>query len=348
MNDLESLNSALDELTRNDAEFKNEILQNPVLFKRLLQAVAVDELKEEIKKSKIINSYDYEELKLHFLNMFSSKETRKAYNAALKKLEEFIFPQAARSGKNESEIKKALSYKIFSLSPLEADLFIESLNKKYSSLTVIRDTGAVSSFYAFFERLTQNKILNPLRGTRSRPKKKALCRGRFFASEIVTPEKLLAVESDIKTIIENVSCRNMKLKACILIMAYRGLRAGSFENLKTDYVNFMTITKGKKIEGVFPSDLTEKLKALSKGKKIDFSTLRAERLESLFKYYTSRLYSAGLIKYKYSCHDMRHFYALKNYLETKDIYRVSKLLFHTSVNVTENYLKGLNVNIDFQ
>lgn len=345
MNELEAINNALDRITENDAQFKIDILNDPELLKKLLQAVAVDEIKEDVKKVKLIYSYDYQELKLHFLELFSSRETKKAYNAALKKLEAFIYPpfMSASDEKNGKDINRILSYKMLSLSPYQSDLYIENLKKNYSSLTVIRDAGALSSFYSYFERITQNKIINPIRGTRARPKKKAECKGRFFASGIVTLENLKDVENDFITVLENVSKKNIKLKACILIMIYRGLRAGSFENLKTDFYSFITFSKGKKIEGIFSADLTQKLIELTDGKKIDFSSVKAERLESLFKYYTSRLYNAGKINYKYSCHDMRHYYALINYYETKDIYRVSKLLFHTSVNVTENYLKGLNV-----
>lgn len=345
MNDIERLNEALTLLSGNDEEFKNELLENPLLFKKLLQAVAVDELKEDIRKQKLINSYDYSILKAHFLEMFSSEMTRKAYEDALKKLEAFLYPATLKasdkkSGKNVSMI---LSYKMLSVSPFQADLFLEEMKKKYSASSVIRDAGALSSFYSYFERLTQKKILNAFRGTRSRPKKKAVCEGRFFSSSVVTTERLFQVEEDIEKILQAVKESNRTFKACILIMAYRGLRAGSFENMKADYESFVTYSKGKKLEGSFPAFLTEKLIELCQGKKLDFSSVKTENIENLFKYYSRKLFQEGRISFSYSCHDLRHFFALNEYLKSRDIYNVSRLLFHSSISVTESYLKGLNV-----
>jgi integrase len=47
----------------------------------------------------------------------------------------------------------------------------------------------------------------------------------------------------------------------------------------------------------------------------------------------------------YLCHDLRHYYAKKEYEKTKDIYRVSRLLNHSSLTITEGYLRSLEVRI---
>ncbi|MDR0441928.1 MAG: tyrosine-type recombinase/integrase [Treponema sp.] len=55
----------------------------------------------------------------------------------------------------------------------------------------------------------------------------------------------------------------------------------------------------------------------------------------------ARLYKAGKINAAYSCHDLRHYYAITEYKVDRDIHRVSRLLGHASIQVTEHYLKGL-------
>ncbi len=67
------------------------------------------------------------------------------------------------------------------------------------------------------------------------------------------------------------------------------------------------------------------------------------KLKNLFKYHTNNLYKNGCIHYAYSCHDLRHFFAITEYKKDCDIYRVSKLLGHSSIAITEKYLKGMNV-----
>ena len=53
------------------------------------------------------------------------------------------------------------------------------------------------------------------------------------------------------------------------------------------------------------------------------------------------LHKAGKVQAAYSAHDLRHFYAVTEYKADKDIHRVSKLLGHASIQVTENYLRSL-------
>jgi integrase len=48
----------------------------------------------------------------------------------------------------------------------------------------------------------------------------------------------------------------------------------------------------------------------------------------------------------YLCHDLRHYYAKEEYEKTKDIYRLLRLLNHSSVTITiEGYLRSLKVRI---
>jgi site-specific recombinase XerD len=63
----------------------------------------------------------------------------------------------------------------------------------------------------------------------------------------------------------------------------------------------------------------------------------AQRIE----YHIGKLYQAGKIKVAYSCHDFRHFYAIIEYRKDKDVKRVQGLLFHSGIQATDRYLRGL-------
>ncbi len=52
------------------------------------------------------------------------------------------------------------------------------------------------------------------------------------------------------------------------------------------------------------------------------------------------------LKEKISSHSARHLFAITYYNETKDIYRLSRLLYHTKITTTQIYLKKLNVSTD--
>jgi integrase len=72
-----------------------------------------------------------------------------------------------------------------------------------------------------------------------------------------------------------------------------------------------------------------------------FGEVLPNTLEKRIARAIANLHKTGKVQAVYSCHDLRHFYAVTEYRKDKDIHRVSKLLGHASILVTENYLKGL-------
>jgi integrase len=56
-----------------------------------------------------------------------------------------------------------------------------------------------------------------------------------------------------------------------------------------------------------------------------------------------RLHGEGKIKALYSVHDLRHAFAKALYLKTRDIYKVSRALYHATVDVTARYLRSLGL-----
>lgn len=53
---------------------------------------------------------------------------------------------------------------------------------------------------------------------------------------------------------------------------------------------------------------------------------------------------AGKLRAKYSVHDLRHFFAVSLYEQTKDIYRLKEVLGHDTIGVTEAYVRSLGLD----
>jgi len=71
----------------------------------------------------------------------------------------------------------------------------------------------------------------------------------------------------------------------------------------------------------------------------------ANAIEGRINYHIEKLYKAGKIGAAYSCHDFRHYFAKNEYEKDRDIYRLSKLLNHANVAITQTYLKSLDVKL---
>lgn len=332
MNDLQTrpndtlnvLNEQLKNLIADDTEIKAAILRNPDYVKRLLQENIIDELKADIAQKKTVMRYDFQRETAEFIRNceLKSVHTAKAYRYALADFTAWT---------SSKDIEP------FEITPEQADAYIYDLQHKgKASATVRQYYGSLSAFYCSMERKTNYAVKNVFRGCRALPKRKPTKR---IENEIPS-ENLKLFRKDIMTIIKNETYP--ELKAMIYIMAFRGLRAGSFENMSFHGKKFFTTSKGKDISGELPEICLSAIQGLKKT--APFAGWKSSKVSSTFQYHISRLYAEGKISYKYSAHDLRHFYALTEYTRTKDIYTLSKLLNHSSIAVTEIYLRGMKVD----
>ncbi|MDR0977822.1 MAG: hypothetical protein LBL71_02150 [Endomicrobium sp.] len=179
-------------------------------------------------------------------------------------------------------------------------------------------------------------VENPFRGTRVRT-----------AMEKVK-ELQVPTSKEVETIINKLDIYESSAAS---IMAYRGLRAGALPALEKKGGRYYGSSKGKALEenGIKGIELPEQCKELMKEANLDekypYKGIKSNTLEHRIRGGIKKLYKAGEVSYIYSCHDFRHYYAKEEYERTKDIYRVSKLLSHTSVTITEGYLRSLKVRI---
>ena len=120
-----------------------------------------------------------------------------------------------------------------------------------------------------------------------------------------------------------------------------GLRAGALPGLSITGGKFTSQSKGKPIAGEMAPEALEAIKAAALPLRSPFAGVLPNTLEQRIKRAIEKLYKTGKVQAPYSSHDFRHYYAVSEYRNDKDIYRVSRLLDHASIQVTANYLKSM-------
>ena len=328
-NEILTVNSELKTLEKS-------ILQMPALkdlsaeqLAEIAKLVVVQNYTQEMKRDVDLLKFNYSELKNSFLQTVSnSKNTKQAYSNALSNFESYI---AGCKIDNILNITNSI-----------ADNFIYSLRNSGKSASTVRQyVGGVSSFFSFAERTTDGIVKNCFRGTKARPQAKTNNSGKFY-NICINDNTLAEVEADIEKITSHIE--NKELKAIILIMKKCGLRVGAFnKDFQIKGNKFICTTKGAEFIGTLPEDCIKAIRQAGLKHTDVFSNWTDNKVKFLFKYYTRNLYKAGVIHYAYSCHDLRHFFAITEYKKDCDILRVSRLLGHSGISITEKYLKGLNV-----
>jgi integrase len=283
-------------------------------LEQIAKIVITQNLTNELNtKSKIAN-IDYKKEKTIFL-MSSSKTgseyTQSSYLKSLIALEKYA---------------KKNDINILLMTPGQADDYIHSLNGSPNSVRLA--VAGISAFYSYLER-RYSVIKNPIRGTKARP-------GVRTVKDIEIPTDI-----DMFTILNNLPELE---KMAVYIMAYRGLRVGALNKLRVWGISYKSVSKGKMINGEFPAEVVANIKYSELNNKTPFETFSTPALKMRIYRQTLKLYQEGKIRAAYSAHDFRHYFAITEYQKDKDIYRVSKLLDHSNIAITETYLRSLNIN----
>jgi len=290
-------------------DLNNEQLEQ--IAKIVITQNLTSELNDKVKFAKI----DIKKEKSIFLMQASktgSISTHSSYFKAIKELEKYC---------------KKYGYNILQLTAKQADDFIYSLSGSPNSKNLV--IAGISSFYSFLER-RYNVVKNPVRGTKARPVKKAV--------------KEIEVPSEIELFMILNELPELE-KMAVSIMAYRGLRIGALQKLNIWGIKYNSVSKGKMIFGEFPVEVITSIKSSDLNNKNPFEKYSTNALKLRIYRQTQKLYKEGKIQAAYSAHDFRHFFAVQEYLKDKDIYKLSKLLDHTNISITEGYLRSLKVNI---
>jgi site-specific recombinase XerC len=256
-----------------------------------------------------------------FLGDTKSPHTRRAYAAALDRLEAWT----AREGVDP-----------LALTAAAADNFIRALKAEgRAPATTRRDIAAASAFYTFMERY-HAAVKNPFRGTRIRPPNEN-------QKEVVVPtaKEYNAIAAALPPI----------ERAIVTALALRGLRAGALPTLEKKGERYHGKSKGKTLkegetDGVtLPTKAIEAIAAAGLNVKKPFAWTSANAIERRVNYRIGKLYHAGKIRAAFSCHDFRHLFAVTEYRKDRDILRVSRLLNHANIAITQKYLRSIGVDI---
>jgi site-specific recombinase XerD len=290
-------------------------------LEQIARLVMTQRLAAELNNAVDLAGIEWTKERETFLNDTRSLHTRRAYIAALDRLEVW----AGRERINP-----------MAMTASQADQFIRDLKAEgRAAASIRRDIAAVSAFFSFLERY-HAVIKNPVRGTRIRPP-------RENKKDTVIP-----TTADMDVILTGLPPIE---RAIVETLAGRGLRAGALPTLERKAGKYYGKSKGKALEendlaGItLPPRALKALQAADLDLEKPFAWINAAAIERRINYQIGKLYQAGMIKAAYSCHDFRHFFAVREYEKRHDIFRLSKLLNHAGVQITQTYLKSLGIKL---
>ena len=287
--------------------------QAELLYKQANYLNILDYMKEE----QLIKQIDYETEKENFFKQCSktkSNHTKRQYKNGLNKLEEYC----NMNNKNILFIKAR-----------EADDFITEVNSsELSNLSIRALVSSCSSFFSFLER-RYPFIKNPFRGTKTRPPVKNKKR-------LEVPTK-----KEIELIIKDIS--DPLIKVAIIFIMECGVRVGALSKLEIRNNKYYSYSKGKEISWKVTDKVIKELKKNNLSFNNPFKNKSSEVIRNIFYRSSKRLYEQGKIKAAYSIHDIRHYFAVTLYKQTKDIELIRQALNHSSIAITGIYLKSLEV-----
>ncbi|MEI0508480.1 tyrosine-type recombinase/integrase [Brachyspira intermedia] len=287
--------------------------QAELLIKQANYLNILDYMKEE----QLIKQIDYETEKENFFKQCSktkSNHTKRQYKNGLNKLEEYC---------------KMNNKNILFIKAREADDFITEVNSsELSNLSVRALVSSCSSFFSFLER-RYPFMKNPFRGTKTRPPVKNKKR-------LEVPTK-----KEIELIIKDIS--DPLIKVAIIFIMECGVRVGALPKLEIRNNKYYSYSKGKEISWKVTEKVIKLLKQNNLSFNNPFKNKSSEVIRNIFYRSSKRLYNQGKIKAAYSIHDVRHYFAVTLYKQTKDIELIRQALNHSSIAITGIYLKSLEV-----
>lgn len=281
-------------------------------LRTVAKAFVVDSLKDDLKRRVELARIDYKAKRSLFLDRCARRSTKTftTYQTALDLLDGW----AERAGVQVLDMKAS-----------HADAFIASLQG--SSSTIRLRVSAASSFFSFLDRETDGRVRNPFRGTRARPKK------RTKTPEVPNEEELLAIKEEVAA----------PIQAAMIAMMEHGFRVGALRALTIWGGRYTGESKGKDIAGIMSPKVIEAVRVAGLDTRKPWAELGEDTIRNAFRYAARKLYKSGKTKAPYSVHDIRHYFAVREYAKDHDIYRLKNLLGHASIQVTESYLRSLDV-----
>lgn len=223
------------------------------------------------------------------------------------------------------------------------------LYEKYSNNTIRLSLAACSSFYkyleaeGYIERSPFTYIKYP-----KKVYKKALRPDQGKPVPVMNDEEYGAIVDALKRkanapghMIYDERLRESarRLLPIVHFMATYGLRVGDVLTVRVeDSERFSYRAKGGRVQ---QRDLRAMSRDYLDGKLDPFKGIAKVTVQGAIKRVTAELAAQGAIRHAYSAHDFRHYFAVRLYQETHDVYAVKDALGHAAISVTEVYLASL-------
>lgn len=290
-----------------------------------------DKLKDDIKAGRIdVNKYLEQWLKSR-----KSERTRLTYERAIMDLFSFIQ-------------KIGIAHPLL-IRAEHVDQFILELEKlKLSSNSIRLKVTACSSFYSMLKRYG-HITSNPFIGANLPKKqyKKAIKPDQKKTIPVMNEDEYKTIIDELermtKTRGKHVKFKLMRQSAAELLPAVRvmadyGLRVGAIPSVEIKDNQLLFTTKGNKAQGL----------PLKQGNNLHgkpFKDYKIITIQKAFARVTHKLHEQGKIRHPYSCHDLRHYFAVNHYQHYKDIVALMFLMGHASINVTMIYLQSMGLTI---
>mgnify|MGYP001251462119 CR=1 FL=1 len=289
-------------------------------LEKIAKLLYLDKAKEKLNNEANKVKFNYEEVKETWLKEFRAKNTKLIYKKSLS-----IF-------KNYLEEK---GLHILDVKAKDIDGFITVLNniEELSNSTKRLYITAVSSFFSKLQRW-EHIDFNYFKGSKLPKKERSRELKVPSSQDVETIRKTLLGYLEYKGRGSNNIKKSVEKNIIVFdLLVETGLRIGAVKTIKVGQDNTISgISKNKRFKIKISEELTKKLR------KLDLSKITENSIQIFIKTACKR----AELKL-YNAHSFRHYFAVKDYRENKDIYRVKELLNHSSISITENYLKSLNV-----
>lgn len=120
------------------------------------------------------------------------------------------------------------------------------------------------------------------------------------------------------------------------------VRVGSLSSIEIRNGKYFAHSKGRDIKGSVNEKAMRAIKAYGLEASNPFASINTEGIRTQFYQITKRLFAQNKIAASYSVHDLHHYFAVCEYKKDKDIYALKNKLCHSSIAITELYLKSIS------
>ena len=311
--------SSKQELIRKVKAINLDTLTDAEILK-IAKAVTADRLKDEFKFKIKESDFDLEKLLEEFYSLKKSENTIKAYKKSIGKFLNWIME---RNIHPLNVIARTVDQYLIDLNKLEI-----SAGTKHLLIAGIRN------FYTYLLRYGIVKI-NPFKSIPALPKKE---RKRPLLvpnnSEIDKLKNYIKQVMKLKGRGASIARPAAKVMLTILdLLIQTGLRVGAVKTISFHHNSTIKYkSKGKDGQTELPPKLYDALR------KFNLSEWNESRIQRNLESYCIKARIQVFFP-----HALRHYFAVNKYEENKDIYRIKELLGHSSIAITERYLKSLSV-----